>query len=73
VLVARIPVSTLVSALAALALAAMVSAALIAYETIRYRDARSWIRSHRGEFTIEEVSRIAAVTAGAPADPSGDR
>jgi hypothetical protein len=55
------------------ALVAVVSAALIAYETIRYRYARSWIRSHRGEVTIEEVSRIASVTGGVPADPSGDR
>jgi low temperature requirement protein LtrA len=70
VLVALIPVSTLVPALAALALVAVVCASLIAYEAIRYRDARSWIRSHRGEFTIDEVSRIASV---APADPSGDQ
>jgi hypothetical protein len=49
----------------------VVSATLIAYETIRYRHARSWIRSHRGEFTLEEVSRIASVTGAAPADPPG--
>ena len=72
VLVALIPVATLVPALAALALVAVVCATLIAYEAIRYRYARSWIRSHRGEFTIEGVSRIASVTGGAPADPSGD-
>ncbi len=73
VLVVLIPVATLVPALAALALAAVVCATLIAYEAIHYRYARSWIRSHRGEFTIEEVSRIASVTGGAPADPSGDQ
>ena len=72
VLVALIPIATLVSALAALGLVAVVCATLIAYEAIRYRYARSWIRSHRGEFTIEEVSRIASVAGGAPADPSGD-
>ncbi len=52
---------------------AVVCATLVAYEAIRYRYARSWIRSHRGEFTIEEVSRIASVTGGVPADPSGEQ
>jgi hypothetical protein len=42
--------------------------ALIAYEAIRYRGARAWIRSHRGEFTMEEVSRIAPRTGAAPAE-----
>lgn len=36
-------------------------ATLIAYEAIRYRYARSWIRSHRGEFTIEEVLTNSAI------------
>ena len=49
-------VPTLVPALAALALVTVVFAALIGYETIRYR----------------YVSRIASVTGGRPADPSGD-
>ena len=66
VLVALIPVAALVPALAALALVAVVCATLIAYEAIRYRHARSWIRSHRGEFTTEGVSRIASVTGARP-------
>ena len=79
VLLALIPVATMVPALVALALAAAVCAALIAYEALRYRYARTWIRSHRGEFTIEEVRRHAG-PGGAPAsgeepspDPSADR
>jgi hypothetical protein len=78
VLLALIPVATMVPALVALALAAAVCATLIAYEALRYRYARTWIRSHRGEFTIEEVSRHAG-PGGAPrsdaeasADPTVD-
>jgi low temperature requirement protein LtrA len=79
VLLALIPVATMVAALAALALAAAVCAALIAYEAIRYRYARVWIRSHRGEFTMAEVRRFAgpggAPPSGqdAPTDPNADR
>jgi len=79
VLLALIPIATMVPSLAALALAAAVCVTLIAYEALRYRGARAWIRGHRGEFTIEEVSRIAARTGAAPADqeastdPSADR
>jgi low temperature requirement protein LtrA len=68
-LLALIPVATMVPSLAALALVAAVCAMLIAYEAIRYRYARSWIRSHRGEFTMEEASRIAPHTGGAPIEP----
>src|SRR5919198_1330835 len=67
-LLVLIPVATIVPALVALALAAAVCAALIVYEALRYRYARSWIRSHRGGFTMEEVSGIARITGGAPAD-----
>ena len=59
VLLALIPVATVVPALVALALAAAVCATLIAYEALRYRYARTWIRDHRGEFTMEEVARFA--------------
>ena len=69
VLIALIPVATIVPALTALALAAAVCVTLIAYEAIRYRYARSWIRGHRGEFTMEEASRIATHTGGAPIEP----
>ena len=68
VLLALIPVATVVPALVALGLAATVCATLIAYEAIRYRYARTWIRSHRGGFTMEEVARFAG-PGGAP--PSG--
>jgi low temperature requirement protein LtrA len=68
VLLALIPVATMVPALVALALAATVCATLIAYEAIRYRYARTWIRNHRGEFTMAEVARYAG-PGGAP--PSG--
>ena len=59
VLLALVPVATLVPALAALALVAAVCAGLIAYEALRYPYARSWIRSHRGAFTMEEAAQIA--------------
>jgi low temperature requirement protein LtrA len=78
-LLALIPVATVVPALVTLALAAAVCAALIAYEAIRYRSARSWIRSHRGELTMAEIARIAPHTGGtpvaaeSPADPAPDR
>jgi low temperature requirement protein LtrA len=68
VLLALIPVATIVPALASLALVAAVCAALIAYEAIRYRWARNWIRSHRGEFSFEELQHIAPHTGGAPPD-----
>jgi low temperature requirement protein LtrA len=69
VLVALVPVATMIPALASLALAAAVCAALIAYEAIRYRYARTWIRSHRGAFTMEEAAQIAPHTGGTPIDP----
>ena len=71
VLLALIPVATAVPALAALALVAAVCAALIAYEALRYRDARAWIRSHRGAFTMEEAAQIAGPgrSPRGPADP----
>jgi low temperature requirement protein LtrA len=59
ILLALIPVATQVPALAALALVAAVCAGLIAYEALRYPYARSWIRSHRGAFTMEEAAQIA--------------
>jgi low temperature requirement protein LtrA len=65
VLIALIPVATRVPALVALTLVAAVCAGLIAYEALRYPYARAWIRSHRGEFTTEEVNRIAP-TRGRP-------
>ena len=65
-LLALIPAATLLPALVSLALVALVCVAVIAYEAIRYRYARSWIRSHRGGFSMEEASRIAATRGGGP-------
>jgi len=59
VLLALIPVATMVPALAALALVVVVCVALIAYEALRYPYARAWIRSHRRGFTMEEARQIA--------------
>ena len=79
VLLALIPVATMVPALVSLALAAAVCATLIAYEAIRYRGARAWIRSHRGEFTMEEARRVAPRTGAVPVEeesstePKADR
>jgi len=78
-LLVLIPVATMVPALAALTLAAAVCATLIAYEAIRYRYARTWIRGHRGQFTMEEVRRYTGPGGGPPSgdeastDPTADR
>ena len=42
--------------------------ALIAYEALRYPYARSWIRSHRGAFTTEEIRQIAPTRGRVPDD-----
>ena len=73
VLVALVPVATMIPALASLALAAAACVVLIAYEAIRYRYARTWIRSHRGEFTMEEAAHIAPRTGANPVDPEPAR
>jgi low temperature requirement protein LtrA len=57
-LLGLLPVASKVPALAALGLVAAVCASLIAYEALRYREARAWIRSRRGAFTLEESSRF---------------
>ena len=72
ILLALIPVATMVPALATLALVAAVCAGLIAYEALRYRYARSWIRSHRGAFSMEEATRIGGTRGGGPSEPSSD-
>ena len=66
VLLALIPVATVVPSIAALALVAAVCVALIAYEALRYPYARSWIRSHRGAFTTEEARQIGPRTGRNP-------
>jgi hypothetical protein len=50
--------ATQVPALAALGLVAVVFVALITYEALRHRESRSWIRSRRGAFTIEEAMQV---------------
>jgi len=49
-----------VPALAALGLVAAVCVSLIGYEALRHREARAWIRSRRGGFTLEEASGVEA-------------
>ena len=72
VLLALVPVATIVPALAAIGLVAAVCVTLIAYEAFRYPYARSWIRSHRGAFTTEEARQIAPRTGRNPdAEDSG--
>jgi low temperature requirement protein LtrA len=56
-LIGLVPVARVVPALVALGLVAAVCATLIGYEAIRYREARAWIRSRRGAFTMEEAAR----------------
>ena len=79
ILLVLIPVATVVPSLVSLALAAATCATLIAYEAIRYRGARAWIRGHRGEFTMDEVRRVAPrpgalpTEEAAPTDGSTER
>jgi low temperature requirement protein LtrA len=67
-LLALIPVALQVPALVALGLAAAVCVTLIAYEVGRYRYARTWIRSRRGVFTMEEAQRLGRTRGGRPDD-----
>jgi low temperature requirement protein LtrA len=59
-LLGLVPVATQVPALTALGLVAAVCASLIVYEVVRHREARAWIRSRRGAFTMEEAYRATA-------------
>jgi low temperature requirement protein LtrA len=61
-LIGLLPLAGRMQALSALAVVASVCAALIAYEALRYRDARAWIRSRRGAFTMEEAASRAGPT-----------
>src|SRR2546429_684725 len=53
-----LPIARQVPALAALGLVAAVCVGLIVYEVVRHREARAWIRSRRGAFTMEEASHM---------------
>jgi len=57
-LLGLLPVAREVPALAALGTVAAICASLIGYEALRHREARAWIRSRRGAFTLEEASRF---------------
>jgi low temperature requirement protein LtrA len=57
-LLALLPVATVVPALAALGLVAAVCVSLIGYEFFRHREARAWIRSRRAAFSTDEASRV---------------
>jgi low temperature requirement protein LtrA len=63
-LLAMIPLAWAVPALTALALVAAVCATLILYEALRYREHRAWIRSRRGDFTLEEAARAGRTRGG---------
>jgi low temperature requirement protein LtrA len=54
-LLGLLPIAPHVPALAALGLVAAVSVSLIVYEVVRHREAREWIRSRRGGFSMEEA------------------
>jgi low temperature requirement protein LtrA len=54
-LIALLPVATVVPAIAALGIVAAVCVGLIAYEFLRHRQERAWIRSRRSGFTMDEA------------------
>jgi low temperature requirement protein LtrA len=58
VLLGLLPFAREVPALTVLGLVVAVCVSLIAYEVLRHRQSRAWIRSRRGEFTMEEVAGI---------------
>ncbi|MGH2663436.1 MAG: low temperature requirement protein A [Actinomycetota bacterium] len=68
-LLGMIPLAMAVPALAAVGVVAAVCAALIAYEALRYPNARAWIRSRRGAFTMEEARRIVGTRGRNPPPP----
>jgi low temperature requirement protein LtrA len=70
VLLALIPVATVVPSLVALALATTVCVALIAYERLRYPYARAWIRSRRGAFSMTEARHITPRQGRTPGEPT---
>jgi len=58
-LLGLIPVATAVPAVVALGLVTATCVCLIVYEALRHRASRTWLRGRRGDFTLEEVRRIA--------------
>jgi low temperature requirement protein LtrA len=65
VLLAVFPLARELPALTALGMVAAVCVALILYEALRYPQSRAWIRSRRGEFTMEEAQRVARTSGRA--------
>lgn len=57
-LVGLLPVAMPLPALAALVLVTSICIALVAYEALRHREARAFIRSHRGVFATEEALAV---------------
>ena len=57
-LLGLLPIAREAPALITLGLVAAVCASLIGYEALRHRDARAFIRSRRGAFTVEEAQRV---------------
>jgi low temperature requirement protein LtrA len=59
VLLALLPLASVVPALVSLGLVAAVCVGLIVYEVTRHRESRAYIRSHRDDgFTLEDIERI---------------
>jgi low temperature requirement protein LtrA len=65
-LLGLILLARVVPALTSLGLVASVCVALIAYEALRYPQARAWIRSRRGAFTMEEADTVARTRGRTP-------
>jgi len=57
-LVALFPLAGVVPALASLGLVAAVCVALIVYEVVAHPASRSYIRTHRAGFTIDDIARV---------------
>ena len=57
-LLGLLPIAGEAPALITLGLVAAVCASLIGYEALRHREARAFIRSRRGAFTVEEAQRV---------------
>jgi low temperature requirement protein LtrA len=72
VLLGLLPVTREVPAIIALGLVAAVCVSLIAYEALRHREARAWIRSRRGAFTMEEAASRLVTSRGRDRRPGAD-
>ena len=57
-LLATFPLGRVLPALASLGLVAAMSVGLIVYEVVAHPASRSYIRTHRGGFTIDDIERV---------------